>query len=83
MYSFSLNNDSYQPSGCMNSSQVNKIEFKVKTRVPYRYDELIDTVNFPSPNNETFVWKYNFVIYAVNYNILRISSGMGSIQFAN
>ena len=55
----------------MNSSQVNKIEFKVKTRVPQRYDELIDTVNFPSPNNETFVWKYNFVIYAVNYNNIK------------
>ena len=82
VYSFSLNNESYQPSGSINASRVNKIEFSVKTRIPYEYSELLDNTTFPS-NGETYLWKYNFVIYSVNYNVLRISGGMGSIQFAN
>ena len=83
VYSFSLNNEAFQPSGCMNASRVNKIEFSVKTRIPFKYSEILDPVTFPAPTNETYLWKYNFIIYAVNYNVLRISSGMGSLQFAN
>ena len=83
VYSFCLNNESYQPSGSINASRVNKIEFSVKTRIPYEYSEILDNTTFPAPSGETYLWKYNFVIYSVNYNVLRISGGMGSIQFAN
>ena len=83
VYSFCLNNESYQPTGCMNASRINKIELHVKTRIPYMYTELLDTTTFPKPSDQTYLWKYNFIIYAVNFNVLRISSGMGSIQFAN
>lgn len=83
VYSFSLNNEAFQPSGCMNASRINKIEFSVKTRTPYTYSEILDPTNFPAPSGETYLWKYNFIVYAVNYNVLRISSGMGSLQFAN
>jgi len=86
VYSFSLNNDSYQPSGSMNASRIKRIEFEVKTREPFKYSELLDQENFSSldtGSNNDYVWKYNFIIYSVNYNILRISSGMGGLAFAN
>jgi len=86
VYSFCLNNNSYQPNGSMNASRIKKVEFEVKTREPFKYSELLDQVNFPSPDsnsNNDYVWKYNFIVYSINYNILRISSGMGGLAFAN
>lgn len=71
VYSFCLNPEKYQPSGSCNMSRVNKISI--------RFD--INEIPF-AEQNKTF-YEYDFNIYSVNYNILRITGGMGSLQFSN
>jgi hypothetical protein len=68
-YSFSLNNTNsnvYQPSGTCNFSMYNDIALLVSTN--------------PIDSSEN----YNFIttIYAVSYNMLRITSGMGDLEFS-
>ena len=67
LYSFSLNPNEYQPSGCCNFSniQVPKIYFKRNT--------VTGTNNY---NHRAF-------IYIVSYNILVIKNGIGSLKFVN
>jgi hypothetical protein len=75
MYSFSLDPTKYQPSGACNMSQIKSKQLEIET-VP---------VFSKGSNNETlqYVYKFNIYVYAVNYNILRIISGMGSTAFSN
>ena len=44
----------------------------------------VDTLNVPisSTLNEN-LYKYDINVYTVNYNILRIFSGSGNIEFSN
>jgi hypothetical protein len=68
-YSFALdntNNKINQPSGTCNFSMFNNITLLVRTN-PIDYSE-----------NYTFTAN----VYAVNYNMLRITSGMGDLEFA-
>lgn len=71
-YSFSLNPFEYQPSGTCNFSRFNNIELS------------LETVSTPIPNalGEN-LYKFDINVYSVNYNILRIISGMGNLEFAN
>lgn len=71
-YNFSVNPFEYQPSGSCNFSRFNSIEFFIETQ----------DVPIPTVLNE-YAYKYDINIYTVNYNILRITSGMGSLEFSN
>lgn len=66
MYSFSLNPETYQPSGSCNMSEISNIELNITT------NKEITTENFA-------ILKF----YSINYNILRITSGMGGLRFTN
>lgn len=71
-YSFSLNPFEYQPSGTCNMSRFNSIEL------------FIETVDTPIPTSlGENLYKFDINVYTVNYNILRIVSGMGNLEFAN
>ena len=71
-YSFSLNPFEYQPSGTCNMSRFNSIEL------------LVETVDTPIPTSlGENLYKFDINVYTVNYNILRIVSGMGNLEFAN
>lgn len=70
-YSFSLDPTKYQPSGACNMSRISNIQMEIETQ-----DIPVET-----PNSSTF--QYNVYIYAVNYNILRIMSGMAGTAFSN
>ena len=70
-YSFSLDPTKYQPSGACNMSRISNIQMEIETQ-----DIPVET-----PNSSTF--QYNIYIYAVNYNILRIMSGMAGTAFSN
>ena len=63
IYSFSLQPEEHQPSGCSNFS-------KIDTK------ELFLTMN-------SNIGTQQLRVYALNYNILRIYSGMGGIAFSN
>ena len=74
MYSFSLNPEEHQPSGTCNMSRIDNA-----------------TLNLTfgrSANDNVFKNTYltdnsNLSIYATNYNVLRIMSGMGGLAYSN
>jgi hypothetical protein len=71
-YSFSIDPFKYQPSGSCNMSRFNKIELTVETN------------ESPIPSKKTDnAYKFDINVYTVSYNILRIVSGMGNVEFSN
>jgi len=71
MYSFAISPEEHQPSGTCNFSRID-----TATLV---YDSKIGVAGtYPSKS-----YPYNFRMYAVNYNIFRIMSGMGGLAYSN
>lgn len=72
VYSFAISPEEHQPSGTCNFSRID-----TATLV---YESVISggAGNFPSK-----AYPYNFRVYAVNYNIFRIMSGMGGLAYSN
>jgi hypothetical protein len=71
MYSFAISPEEHQPSGTCNFSRID-----TATLV---YDSKSGAAGtFPSKT-----YPYNFRMYAVNYNIFRIMSGMGGLAYSN
>jgi hypothetical protein len=75
MYSFALNPEDHQPSGTCNFSRI---------------DNATLSLNFGNPNDPTNpTYNANFFsdaeidIFATNYNVLRIMSGMGGLAYSN
>ena len=66
-YTFSLTTDPYdcQPSGAINLSKFNKIEFELNTIAP--------------PANETY--KYKLFVFEERYNILHFMSGNAGLVY--
>ena len=67
MYSFTLNPEEHQPSSTCNFSRIDNAVLGLKFKTP--------AVN----SNYT----YKLDVYAMNYNILRIMSGMGGLAYSN
>lgn len=79
LYSFSINPDKFQPSGSCNMSRVNNISIQFNINNPpaiYGIDPSEDTAN-------RYYYLYDFNIYAVNYNVLKIMNGLGGLEFSN
>jgi len=68
VYSFSLRPEEHQPSGTCNFSRINQIVLAFDT-LTSADNALLDSIQLD--------------IFAVNYNILRISAGMGTIAYSN
>jgi len=67
VYSFALRPEEHQPSGTCNFSRINTIQLVLG-----------------SLNNTTYDYSNTQIdIYAINYNVLRVSSGMASIAYSN
>tara|TARA_B100000123_G_scaffold228582_1_gene177811 strand:+ start:823 stop:2337 length:1515 start_codon:yes stop_codon:yes gene_type:complete len=72
MYSFAVNPLDYQPSGSCNFSRFNNIQLAINTQ------------DIPQPTSlRDYMYKYDINVYTVNYNILRITSGSGNLEFSN
>ena len=69
VYSFSLKPEEHQPSGTLNMSRID-------TAVLNLNFESAITSGYNATDNTLFV-------YAVNYNVLRILSGMGGLAYSN
>jgi hypothetical protein len=74
-YSFSFKPQDTQPSGSLNFSRLEKAQLKFRI---YR-----DIKNFTKNNECDNINAKVMNIYAVNYNILKIASGMGALVFTN
>jgi hypothetical protein len=72
VYSFALNPEEHQPSGTCNFSRIDNSLLEIKT-------------HNDSNNCQTSGYYCNAKahIYAINYNSLRIMSGLGGIKFSN
>ena len=71
-YSFSLDPFKYQPSGSCNMSRFSSIQLEMETQ------------NVPiDPATGEYKYKFDINVYSMNYNILRIISGQGNVEFSN
>ena len=76
VYSFAIQPEEHQPSGTCNFSRIDSatLVFNSVTNPTSGNDD----GSFPNKS-----YPYNFRLYAVNYNILRIMSGMGGLAYSN
>lgn len=80
MYSFSLFPRQYEPSGACNLSRINKIELQVNTINPAF---VTDREAADAANRGSEVYSFDFAVFGIQYNILRIMGGMGGLVFGN
>jgi hypothetical protein len=72
VYSFAIQPEETQPSGTCNFSRIDNATLV--------FDSVTSGVAGTYPSKAT---PYNFRIYAVNYNIFRVMSGMGGLAYSN
>jgi hypothetical protein len=72
VYSFALNPEKHQPSGTCNFSRIDNATLECHLEDDYAED-----------NAESGVAASTMHIYAHNYNVLRIMSGMGGLAYSN
>lgn len=71
VYSFALQPEEHQPSGTCNFSRIDTTTLVFDS---------VTTAGVAKPTKST---PFNFRIYAVNYNIFRVMSGMGGLAYSN
>jgi hypothetical protein len=71
VYSFALQPEEHQPSGTCNFSRIDTTTL------------VFDSVTSPGSVYPTKAIPFNFRMYAVNYNIFRVMSGMGGLAYSN
>jgi hypothetical protein len=75
VYSFAIKPEEHQPSGTCNFSRIDNATLVFDSIRPASG---ADDGSYPSKT-----YPYNFRLYAVNYNIFRIMSGMGGLAYSN
>ena len=74
VYSFALKPEDHQPSGTLNMSRIDTATLMVTTKSGL----------FTAKTGGTTATAYDGInIYAINYNVLRILSGMGGLAYSN
>ena len=71
VYSFALQPEEHQPSGTCNFSRIDTTTL------------VFDSIKTVGSTYPTKTRPFNFRIYAVNYNIFRVMSGMGGLAYSN
>ena len=71
VYSFALQPEEHQPSGTCNFSRIDTTTL------------VFDSIRTAGATYPTKSTPFNFRIYAVNYNIFRVMSGMGGLAYSN
>lgn len=72
VYSFALRPEEHQPSGTCNFSRIDNATLV--------FDSVTSGAPSSFPNKS---YPYNFRMYAVNYNVFRVMSGMGGLAYSN
>jgi len=73
MYSFALNPEEHQPSGTCNMSRIDNATLNLS----------FGGAAYPDFKGTYLAEDSNICIYATNYNVLRIMSGMGGLAYSN
>ena len=79
LYSFALRPEEHQPSGTCNFSRIDNtiLEYSLNTNAKYS-SPVLPLVSQPRPTDGVLL-----NVYARNYNVLRIMSGMGGLAYSN
>ena len=92
-YNFCLDTNPfvYQPSGAMNMSKFNQIEFEFKTAYPV-LDPSAQYYAICGPNGQTvganklnwniYDYTYNLTVFEERYNVLKVGSGNAGLMYA-
>lgn len=80
VYSFAINPEDHQPSGCCNFSRIDNATIQIQCE-----NSIINDNGYQWPvgnvyNGSDSTW---FFLYAINYNVLRVMSGMAGTQFSS
>ncbi len=75
-YSFSANPNDTQPAGSCNFSRISNFQINIDLGISPDIHEI------PKENLNN-MYEYNFTVFAINYNILKVASGMAAKQFVN
>lgn len=73
LYSFALHPEQHQPSGTANLSRIDNCNLNLTMA-----SQTVNGINVQSLNSDTKLF-----IYAVNYNVLRVLSGMGGLAYSS
>ena len=76
VYSFALKPEEHQPSGTCNMSRIDNATLQVAL-TPESVNAKCDDTGSSSPQT------VDIYVYATNYNVLRIMSGMGGLAYSN
>jgi hypothetical protein len=71
VYSFAIQPEEHQPSGTCNFSRIDTTTL------------VFDSISAAGIAKPTKATPFNFRLYAVNYNIFRVMSGMGGLAYSN
>ena len=79
LYSFALRPEEHQPSGTLNCSRIDTInlEYELNVNTPTAFKSPVLEKEFENPGSA------QITVYARNYNVLRIMSGMGGLAYSN
>ncbi len=80
VYSFALRPEEHQPSGTCNFSRIDNTQLELTINTGTVSSTLTDpaaATTFVAADNHTLI------VYAKNYNVLRIMSGMGGLAYSN
>ena len=78
VYSFALNPEDHQPSGTCNFSRLDTVKFICNKPIAEEFDEMLINGSRNADEREKTAR-----IVAINYNVLRIMSGMGGLAYSN
>ena len=81
LYSFALKPEEHQPSGTCNFSRIDNAQLSLCVRTCDAMDGIMNTC-CPAGQPECNKCR-RLTVYAVNYNVLRIMSGMGGLAYSN
>jgi hypothetical protein len=78
VYSFALHPEQHQPSGTANLSRIDSTMLNLTLLDP----TLVSAPEF-APSLNFFTTDTNLFVFGLNYNVLRIMSGMGGLAYSN
>lgn len=84
LYSFALKPAEHQPSGTCNFSRIDNATLQLKMKIASATGNVVSNVLSESVTTKNAGEKLTTTkVFAVNYNILRIMSGMGGLAYSN
>lgn len=76
VYSFGIRPEEHQPSGTCNFSRIDNAQLVMDLTNPANFPASVDYANWPNRDGVLY-------IFAPNYNVFRVMSGMGGLAYSN